>query len=471
MNQLPTGGSITLTQSGQRSKGRLTRGQSTKSGDFVTLLSAFVLAAFYDFAGFKLFIKAISKEKAQTIASGIGLAPAILFVDEFQSSIDALEILSKKENIRLVISERDYAYLSSSSSPFLSKSMSVYDVTELDEADAQKIIGNIPSDIKANNIHKFSEGDSLFELIEKNCKSPNIKSRFSSVMKDLRSKNDDLVSLFLLICYLHTSRSIASMDILLSYFSTSAKNYKDIYDLIDILGSSITEYAGELVEQDQDYFNIRSNMLADLIYKIAPAEDLAKMLTTFYNNVSRYSIPNFEAFKRRAYDARLFERAFPNVKDGARVYDVIYKKHQSPFNLQQKALYLSRRGDHQDAFKVIDEAISTAGSKNWSIKNSYAIIKFRANISRENSAEVRKALDESMNSLEECYSSDIRKTFHAMTYADHSLQYWHKYRDKKSLEYIKKASTWLAEEQRNDNSVGHVIRLARELNKAALSFK
>lgn len=429
------------------------------------------LAAFYDFNGFKIYTKDISKEKAKTIASGIGQTPALFLIDEFQSSIDALETLSKIGNIRLVISERDYAYLSSSNSPFLSKSITVFDVTELDEADAQMIINNIPSDIKAPNIHKLSDGDSLFELIEKNCKTPNIKSRFNNVIKELRTKDDKLVGLFLLICYLHTSRSIASMDVLISYFSDSVKDYKGIYDLIDILGSSITECAGELVEKDQDYFNIRSNMLADLIYKISPTEDLARMLTTFHSNVSTYSIPNYKAFKRRAYDARLFERAFPDIRKGGEVYDVIYKKHQSPFNLQQKSLYLSRRGEHQEAFRVIDEAISLAGSRNWSIKNSYAIIKFRANISRDNSADVRKALDESMGSLEECHSLDIRKTFHAMTYADHSLQYWNKYRDIKSLGCVNKAIAWLEEEQKNNKGVGNVVRLSRELNRAALSFK
>jgi uncharacterized pyridoxamine 5'-phosphate oxidase family protein len=377
----------------------------------------------------------------------------------------------KLKDSQLVISERDYAYLSSSNNAFLSKSIKVFDVTELDDADAQQIVDNIPSDIRSNKINKLKDGDSLFELIEKNCKTPNIKSRFNNVIKELRAKDDKLVQLFLLICYLHTSRSIASMDVLISYFANSIKSYTDIYSFIDILGSSITDYAGDLVEKDQDYFSIRSNMLADLIYKISPTVDLAVMLTTFHSNVSRYSIPNYDAFKRKAYDSRLFERAFPNVKNGGEVYDVIYRKHQSPFNLQQKALYLSRRGEHQDAFRVIDESISLAGSKNWSIKNSYAIIKFRANIGRQNSSDVRKALDESMDSLEECYSLDIRKTFHAMTYADHSLQYWNKYRDNKSLDYLIKANTWLEEEQQNGNRVYNVVRLARELYKAAQSFR
>src|SRR3989344_8706272 len=43
MNQPLTGGSIILMQFGRQSRRHLTHGQKTKSGDFVTLLSAFVL--------------------------------------------------------------------------------------------------------------------------------------------------------------------------------------------------------------------------------------------------------------------------------------------------------------------------------------------------------------------------------------------------------------------------------------------
>lgn len=99
-----------------------------------------------------------------------------------------------------------------------------------------------------------------------------------------------------------------------------------------------------------------------------------------------------------------------------------------PFNLQQKALYLIR-GNHERAFIVIDEAIAKSGSGNWSVRNSYAIIKFKANIGRADSNDVRKALDESMESLEQCHDADLRKAFHAMSYADQSLKYWRKYRD------------------------------------------
>lgn len=259
------------------------------------------------------------------------------------------------------------------------------------------------------------------------------------------------------------------MDIIINYFGLDYNSYREVYRLIEVLSSSISEYAGDFSDSDQDYFEIRSNLLAEHITTIASQKDLAEMLSKFHNNVPRYSIPNFNAFKRKAYDARLFERAFPNTDIGEEVYDVIYRKHPSPFNLQQKALYLSRRNHHQRAFEVIDEAISLGGSRNWSIKNSYAIIKFRANIERNDGTDVRKALNESMEALEQCHTSDIRKAFHAMSYADHALRYWKKYRDDKSVEFLDKAKEWLSEESDRDNRIQNVARLLHQVNNALRS--
>lgn len=198
---------------------------------------------------------------------------------------------------------------------------------------------------------------------------------------------------------------------------------------------------------------------------------MAMMLTVFHSNVPRFCVPNFDSFKRRAYDARIYERAFPIIEDGEKVYDIIYRKHQSPFNLQQKSLYLSRRGEHQRAFKVIDEAISTGGSRNWSIKNSYAIIKFKANIDRADCTDVRKALDESMEALEQCHSADVRKAFHAMSYTDQSLKYWKKYRDEKAISYLEKSKAWLSEEADEDNRIGNVLRLLKQVNMTLSSTR
>lgn len=424
------------------------------------------VAAFHSFNGIKIFVSNMSLAKAETFSTRINNTPVLLFVDNMQTSIDALNYLSAKSNIKMVIAERDYAYLSASRAGFLRKNIEIIDITQLNDTDAQGVTDHIPADLKSRKNFKLKDGDSLFELIESNCRTPAIKERFNNVLKDLKRKDKRLVELFLLVCYLHNSRSVTSMDVLYSYFQNEGIGYKEIYSFISILSSCLSEYAGEFSESTQDYFSIRSNLLSEHIVAISPEQELACMLTNFHNNVSRYCIPNYDSFKRRAYDARLFERAFPDTDRGEEIYDVIYRKHNSPFNLQQKALYLSRRGSHDRAFIVIDEAISKSGSENWSVKNSYAIIKFKANINRTDSLGVRKALDESMVSLEQCYTADMRKAFHAMSYAGQSLKYWAKYRDSIAIEYLKKSKIWLGEEADKDNSIRNVRRLLQQVNNA-----
>lgn len=424
------------------------------------------VASLYEFSGFKLVLRDLSVQKINYIINSVGDAPVMFFIDDCQSSLEALSVLAGKGKYRYVVAERDYAYLSSSNHAFFSNNMDVVDVTELSEQDATKIYNNIPEDIKGKPYTPVLDNHSLFEFIENNCKSSNIRDRFQSVVKYLESVDVKLVELFILICYMHRARSVASMDVLISYFSGQIDNYEEIYDLVNRLGSSVREYVGDLVDTDQDCFSIRSNMLAELIADLSPVRHLSNMLRKFHENVSRYCVPNYDAFKRSAYDARLFEKAFPNIEDGIELYDLIYKKHSSPFNLQQKALYLSHRKRHDKAFPVIDEAIAQSGSKNWSIKNSYAIIKFRANIDREDGEGVKEALDDSMLILEQCYGADSRKTFHVMTYADHALRYWRKYRDDEAYRYLVKAKKWLDDEKRNGKKVAKVQRILRECNRA-----
>ncbi len=428
------------------------------------------IASSYEHTGLKLFLHNISKEKVNTIIKKLGNTEVLFFIDDFQSSLNALSILSKHKTFRYVVAERDYAYLSSSNHEFFSKDIEVIDVTEISNEDTHKIYEKIPQDIRKQRFSKTSKNDSLFELIEKNCIVPSIKSRFDNVVRQLKEIDIRLVDLFLLICYMHRSRSVASMDVLLAFFSGRLESYQEIYELIDTLGSSIRDYTDTTLENNQDYFDIRSNMLADVMTERAPVKNLSDMLRDFHNKVSKDSIPNYDVFKRRAYDARMFEKAFSDIDDGCGVYDVIYKKHPSPFNLQQKALFLSRRGHHGPAFSVIDEAVAKVGSKNWSIKNSYAIIMFKANIKRSDSNEVKDALDESMKMLSTCYSSDSRKTFHAMTYTDHALRYWKKYRDQTSYSYLIQAKEWLEEESRSSRRMANVRRLLRECNQALRTF-
>ena len=47
------------------------------------------------------------------------------------------------------------------------------------------------------------------------------------------------------------------------------------------------------------------------------------------------------------------------------------------------------------------------------------------------------------------HSQDKRKTYHALTFADHAIQYWNIYADNVACNYLETAKNWLEEERKN----------------------
>ena len=97
---------------------------------------------------------------------------------------------------------------------------------------------------------------------------------------------------------------------------------------------------------------------------------------------------------------------------------------------------------------MIDCASVQSGNRQWSIRNSHAIIMFRANIELADKATARQSLKRSMETLTECYKWDKRRLFHAITFAGQALDYWQAYGDDDALNYLGTAKTWLQEEQK-----------------------
>ena len=113
--------------------------------------------------------------------------------------------------------------------------------------------------------------------------------------------------------------------------------------------------------------------------------------------------------------------------------------------------------------KPLIKALAEAHRFDWSIRNSHAIIHFRANIEFANDPNARKTLDDSMEVLRQCYHSDRRKPFHAMTFADLALRYWNAYRDDQAREYLKYANQWLTEQREKEPwlDVSRLLRLVQ----------
>jgi len=208
------------------------------------------------------------------------------------------------------------------------------------------------------------------------------------------------------------------------------------------IGATIAEYEGILASNEQDYFAARSTLVADAVIEASSADSLRSMLIKFHKNLSVYSICRYDIFARRGYENALILKAFEDWEEGVKFYDELYKKDSTPYTLQHAALYLSKKNHHKEAFYYIERSKAEAGTFNWTIRNSYAIILFKANIGGVGKAS-RQSLDESMNTLKECYTSDRRKGFHVIIFAENAIQYWNKYSDDVAKDYLLQAKEWI----------------------------
>lgn len=404
------------------------------------------LAATIEYSGHKLMISSPTVEQANLIVRKLENEPALVVIDNFTDEMSAVQVFLSNSNIQLLLSDRDYN-LSNIAHLLPRGALKIIDVSNLSDQDMQGCRGTIPEFVRKREFVRphVAEGHkpSLFEFIQANTLTPRLEVRLKEALSRLSRESPYAAEALLLVAYVHSCRTPVSLDMALSYWHDDGLDYKSVLSLLKNVGGIVTEYEGDLADEPQDYFAARSELFADAILKASAPESLAKLLSKFHRNVSPSRVCHYNLFKRNAYDARMFERAFPDFNEGKKLYDLVYERDPSPYTLQQEALYLSYRGQHLAAFSIIDRAIASTRATNWTIKNSHAIILFRANISFSTSIDARKTLDQSMEILSQCYRSDRRKIFHVLTFADHALKYWNAYRDKKAKEYLDQARIWL----------------------------
>ncbi|MCL4304466.1 SIR2 family protein [bacterium] len=407
------------------------------------------LAASMSYEGIKLIMDFCSKEKALTIINLLRSRRALIFLDNISDSVEAFDEFRAHENIRIISADREYNY--EIVSHLVSHGSTIIDVTELTAQDKQELRKRIPDAVRRVRAEHFEVTDrptSIFELIQEEVNFPRLNERYSSVFQQLEESDWRLTDLLLVVCYLHSCRTPCALDTLIGYFERSVRNYEEIHELIARLGSLVTDYSGQFMDTNQDYFSPRSNIVSEAVLRQSPADALRRMLKRFRQNVRPWQIPRYDIFKRYAYDRRLAERAFPNWLAGRDYYEEIFEETRSPWVRQQGALYLSRKEQHQLAFQWIDQAVNMTNYDIWSIRNSHAVILYRANINQNPSnPTVQESLKNSMQILARCYSSDKRKLFHALTFAEQAIGY----RDvfgltREAKEYLEQANLWLEEE-------------------------
>jgi hypothetical protein len=402
------------------------------------------LASDIPFEGHKIMIPTLTEAKADSLIRKIGNDPALIFIDNFTDDATAFDKLGTSKNIQVVGADRDYN-INNAWHLFNRRRFKIVDVTGLSKEDMYGLRKNLPETIKLTElIEPDTTGQvkpSIFEFLDANLKAPKLRDRVLGAMQDLAKESPYLAEMLLFVSYVHHCSTPVSMDMALGYWRSNGFDYSKVYDMIKKIGSSIAEYEGILADKEQDYFVTRSTLVADTVIDASSANNLKSMLKKFHKNLSVYSICRYDIFARRGYENALILKAFDNWEEGLKFYAELHKKDSTPYTLQHAALYLSKKNHHKEAFYYIEKAKAEAGTFNWTIRNSYAVILFKANIGGTGKAS-RQALDESMNTLKECYTSDRRKGFHVIIFAENAIQYWNKYGDQVAKNYLLEAKEW-----------------------------
>lgn len=407
------------------------------------------VAHFIQYDGLKLLFTDFSKGRADYILKIVGTQKTLLIIENFTDDVTSFLELKKHPNISLVGIDRShhFGYVSH----LIDKNkFDIINVTPLTEFDIQGIVNTIPDAIRKpeEEIRKkkaYDMEDSIFEFVIRHIKGESIQQRYKEFIQRLESEDIALAEFLILCAYMHTARVPLSMEVAFSYFNEYT--YNDVIDmrkqLSDFLRADNTD---ELAQNSIDGYRPRSSIISGTILKHASTELFAKVLNKLIDRVSYIKICNYKTFRKWAFDKALITKAFPNWNDGKDFYEKVFLfDNRNPYVLQQGALYLSSKQKYQEAFDWIDRAKILTNNMQFSIRNSHAIIMFDANYEIDNPDSVEQ-LDRSMEILHKCFNDDMRKAFHAKTYADQALRYYKKYNNGKSIEYLKQSLSWLEEE-------------------------
>lgn len=417
-----------------------------------------------------LFIDEITIEKARLLVKDIdaeGVKVAV-FIDNAADSWEAINALNASSNIQIVAAERDYIY-DSVAHRFSRKNFDIFDVSGLSAIDVQAVQDKIPSGVQRQSFQSLHDPlhvdlePTFFEVLDSSIAGHSLADRFIEALKELGQEAPEKHDLLLLSCYLYSCRIPTSVDVASSFLANQVADPRVVYEYLEGMNTLLSRYEGSLAESAQAYFVPRSRSVAETVMKRIGASDLRRLLIHFHSEVSPTKIPRYDIFRRMAYDANLTNRAFPNWEDGLKFYSDCFDRDHSHSFKQQGAIYLSRKKQYPLAFQWIDEAMSMAGRRAASVRNTYAVIMFNANFDKSASApEVIATLDQSMQILQQCYTDDLRKVYHAKVFSDQSVKYADKFPESpRSLEYLEQAIKWLEAElkgRQNDRSINQLLR-------------
>ncbi len=409
------------------------------------------LAAATEITGIKFFFDSIDIDQATFLLNKIEREKHVLiFLDNLGDNIDAFNILKVKSNITFILADRDLRYESIKHIAKIQKG-EIIDISDLSRVDMQKICDNMGKSLPRH----YDERTSLFELSYSVWSGGNLFIRIKTLIKQLEEISEELLEFYTLMTYVRYTGIFASMDMLLCYYADYTDlDHKTIYGFQNQIYSLIDENS-PYQDSQQDYFSLRSRAFSETSLKYLSPVILNKVLTHFHNNVHRGIIRRYDIFRRKAFDADITTKAFTKEKDGKSFYNHLLSTDNSPFIRHQYALYLWRKGKVAEAWSEIDSAFTIAQGKVYSINNTHAFILFDTNISKEPDEKgiLIETLQRSFDVLENCLKHDKRKSYHIITYARQSTQYYNKFHDEIALEYITKAYQLITSELSKDQYI------------------
>lgn len=416
----------------------------------------------------------ITPEKATLLARDIDAEgkSVIIYIDNAADATEAIEILQKSSNIKIVAAERDYVF-DSVYHRFSRNKFSVLDVTGLSDIDTQAVQNHIPNDVQRRPFVKSLDAldsnasPSFFEVITATITTNSLADRFIDAIRQLKDSNPAEHDLLLMSCYLYSCRIPTSIDVAIAFSRNYSLNAQEILKILESMASLLSPYEGELADTAQSFYVPRSRAVAEVVMQKISSIELRRTLETFHSEVSPTKISRYDIFRRTAYDAKTVGRAFPNWEDGIEFYKKAFLRDHTHSLKQQGALYLSHKKNYTLAFSWIDEALAMTGKFNPTVRNTYAVILFAANYDKAETIDVIASLDESMAILQSCYKDDYRKVYHAKIFAEQVLKYVAKLpSSSKAGSYIETSDEWLTAELKLRPADRWMNSLAKQVKRA-----
>lgn len=430
--------------------------------------------------GWPFYIEEITPEKAGLLIREIDLEgrKALLFVDNAADAWEAINLFVNSSNIQVIAADRDYIF-DSVAHRFSRNKFSFIDVTGLTLLDVQAVRDKIPAGLKRREVFRpipqeldVETQPTFFEVIDSSIADHSLTERFIDALKNLKIESPLKHDLLVLSCYLYSCRVPMSLDVAIAYSRNHTTDPNIVFEILTSMGSFLSIYEGSLSEGNQAYYVPRSRSVAEAVMRKIPSEILKHLLLTFHTEVSPTKISRYDIFRRGAYEAGLVGKAFPNWEEGLAFYELASTRDHSHSLKQQGAIYLAHRKQYHLAFSWIDEALTMIGRRNAPVKNTYAVILFSANSDKPLDSDVISSLIESMGILANCYTSDIRKAYHAKVFADQAIKFAARLPSQpESIQYLDQAKEWLEAElalRVGDRGMTKIITQLKQARRAII---